>query len=404
MDEPAPGGQTSLGEFVALMAFAMSLVALSIDAMLPAFPDMAQDLQVTAANDIQLVVSLLFIGLAIGQLFYGPLSDSIGRKPAIYIGFVLFILGSLLSMVASDFTTMLTGRLLQGIGAAAPRTVAVALIRDRFHGSEMARVMSFIMTVFILVPIFAPALGQAILLLAGWRTIFGAFIVLALATLVWLSLRQPETLPKDQRRPFRPHYITAAFHEVLKSRLAMVYTLVAGCVSGAFLSYLNTSQQIFQVQYGLGKLFPLFFGILAVSVGFASLLNSGLVMRFGMHALANRALLLMMILTWLFLVIVWAYNGHPPLWLFMANCLALFFCIGVLFGNLNSIAMEPLGHVAGTAAAVIGSVTTLLAVVLSYLVGQAYNGTLFPLALAFVSLITVSVLLTRLTKTTGLPG
>ena len=404
MDEPASGGQTSLGEFVALMAFAMSLVALSIDAMLPAFPDMAQDLQVTAANDIQLVVSLLFIGLAIGQLFYGPLSDSIGRKPAIYIGFVLFILGSLLSMVASDFTTMLAGRLLQGIGAAAPRTVAVALIRDRFHGSEMARVMSFIMTVFILVPIFAPALGQAILLVAGWRTIFGAFIVLALATLVWLSLRQPETLPKDKRRAFTLKNITAAFHEVLMSRLAMVYTLVAGCVSGAFLSYLNTSQQIFQVQYGLGKLFPLFFGILAVSVGVASLLNSGLVMRFGMHALANRALQLMMILTWLFLAIVWAYDGHPPLWLFMANCLALFFCIGVLFGNLNSIAMEPLGHVAGTAAAVIGSVTTLLAVVLSYLVGQAYNGTLFPLALAFVCLITASALLTRLSKTTGLPG
>jgi DHA1 family bicyclomycin/chloramphenicol resistance-like MFS transporter len=404
MDESAPGGQTGLGEFVALMAFTMSLVALSIDAMLPAFPEMARDLQVTAANDIQLVVSMLFIGLAIGQLFYGPLSDSIGRKPAIYIGFVLFILGSLLSMMASDFSTMLAGRLLQGIGTAGPRTVAVALIRDRFHGPEMARVMSFIMTVFILVPIFAPALGQAILLLAGWRTIFGAFIVLALATLVWLSLRQPETLPKDQRRPFTLKNIMAAFREVLRSRLAMVYTLVAGCVSGAFLSYLNTSQQIFQVQYGQGKLFPLYFGILAVSVGFAALLNSALVMRFGMHALVHRALLLMMALSWLFLAIVWAYSGHPPLWLFMAICLALFFCIGILFGNLNSIAMEPLGHVAGMASAVIGSITTLSAVVFSYLAGQAYDGTLFPLALAFVSLITVSALLTKMCKTPGLSG
>jgi DHA1 family bicyclomycin/chloramphenicol resistance-like MFS transporter len=404
MDESAPGGQTSLGEFVALMAFTMSLVALSIDAMLPAFPEMARDLQVTAANDIQLVVSMLFIGLAIGQLFYGPLSDSIGRKPAIYIGFVLFILGSVVSMIASDFSTMLAGRLLQGIGTAGPRTVAVALIRDRFHGPEMARVMSFIMTVFILVPIFAPALGQAILLLAGWRTIFGAFIVLALATLVWLSLRQPETLPKDQRRPFTLKNIAAAFQEVLKSRLAMVYTLVAGCVSGAFLSYLNTSQQIFQVQYGQGKLFPLYFGILAVSVGFAALLNSALVMRFGMHALVHRALLLMMALSWLFLAIVWGYAGHPPLWRFMAICLALFFCIGILFGNLNSIAMEPLGHVAGMASAVIGSITTLSAVVLSYLAGQAYDGTLFPLALAFVSLITASALLTKMCKTPGLPG
>jgi DHA1 family bicyclomycin/chloramphenicol resistance-like MFS transporter len=280
---------TSLGEFVALMAFTMSLVALSIDAMLPAFPQMTQDLQVAQANDIQLVVSMLFIGLAIGQLFYGPLSDSIGRKPAIYIGFVLFILGSLLSMSASDFSTMLAGRLLQGIGAAGPRTVAVALIRDRFHGSEMARVMSFIMTVFILVPIFAPALGQAILIFAGWRSIFGAFVVLALSTLVWLSLRQAETLAKDQRRPFTLRNVKAALLEVMKSRMAMIYMLVAGCISGAFLSYLNTSQHIFQVQYGLGTQFPIYFGVLAVAVGIASLLNSRLVMRFGMHALANRA-------------------------------------------------------------------------------------------------------------------
>jgi DHA1 family bicyclomycin/chloramphenicol resistance-like MFS transporter len=139
-------------------------------------------------------------------------------------------------------------------------------------------------------------------------------------------------------------------------------------------------------------------------VGFAALLNSALVMRFGMHALVHRALLLMMGLSWLFLAIVWVYDGHPPLGLFVAICLALFFCIGVLFGNLNAIAMEPLGHVAGTAAAVIGSITTFLAVVLSYLAGQAYNGTLFPLALAFVSLITVSALLTKLSKAPGLPG
>jgi len=389
---------SSLAEFVALMAFTMSLVALSIDAMLPAFPDMARDLGVAGQNDIQLVVSMLFIGLATGQLFYGPLSDSIGRKPAIYVGFMLFILGSLLSMAAADFSTMLAGRLLQGIGAAGPRTVSVALIRDRFHGSEMARVMSFIMTVFILVPIFAPALGQGILLLAGWRAIYGAFIVLALLVLAWLSLRQPETLRADKRKPFTLVNVFAAFRVVIKNRVTVVYTLIAGCISGAFLSYLNTSQQIFQVQYGLGKQFPVYFGLLAVSVGCASLLNSTLVMRFGMHRLANSALIVMMILSWLFLMIVWLSHGHPALWLFMAMCLALFFCIGVLFGNLNSIAMEPLGHVAGTAAAVIGSSTTLLAVALGYLIGQAYDGTLFPMAIGFVSLISLSVLLTAIVK------
>jgi DHA1 family bicyclomycin/chloramphenicol resistance-like MFS transporter len=392
--EPAAGGQTSLGEFVALMAFSMSLVALSIDAMLPAFADMSRDLEVTGANDIQLVVSLLFVGLALGQLFYGPLSDSVGRKPAIYVGFAIFVLGSVLSMTAVDFHVMLAGRLLQGMGAAGPRTVSVALIRDRFHGSEMARVMSFIMTVFILVPIFAPILGQTILIFSGWRTIFGAFVVLSIMTMVWLGVRQPETLDRNLRKPFTLGNIGMACAMVVRTRPTVIYTLVAGCVSGAFLSYLNTSQQIFQVQYGLGRQFPFYFGALAVSVGLASLFNGRMVMRFGMHALADRALILMMVLSWLFLVTSWSFGGHPPLWLFMSNCFALFFCIGILFGNLNSIAMEPLGHVAGTAASVIGSATTLLAAGLGFLIGQAYDGSLLPIAASFVILSTLSVLMT----------
>jgi DHA1 family bicyclomycin/chloramphenicol resistance-like MFS transporter len=299
-------------------------------------------------------------------------------------------------MFSADFNTMLAGRLLQGIGAAGPRTVSMALIRDRCHGSEMARVMSYIMTVFILVPIFAPALGQSILIVAGWRAIFGAFIVLALATFVWLALRQAETLAPEMRRAFTLLNVTRAGREVIRSRLSMVYTLVAACVSGAFLSYLNTSQQIFQDLYGLGLQFPIYFGVLAVSVGIAALLNGWMVTRFGMHALARRALYLMAGLSWLLLFFVWLNDGHPPLWLFMSNCLALFFCIGVLFGNLNAIAMEPLGHVAGTAAAVIGSGTTLLAVVLSWLIGQAWDGSLFPLALGFVGLTSLSTLLVAL--------
>lgn len=395
-EEAALSGQAGFGEFVALMAFTMSLVALSIDAMLPAFPDMTRDLQVSGANNIQLVLSLLFIGLAFGQLFWGPLSDSIGRKPAMYMGFALFIVGSLLSMVAANFFLMLAGRFLQGLGAAGPRTVAVALIRDRFHGSEMAKVMSFIMTIFILVPIFAPALGQLILLFAGWRAIYGSFVLLAMMILVWLGLRQAETLPRERRRPFTLLNIRAAYSEVLGSRVAMIYTLVAACVSGAFLSYLNTSQQIFQVQYQLGTQFPLYFAFLAIAVGVASLLNSQMVMRFGMHTLANHALLLMTIVSWLFLLVVWLAGGHPALWLFMLLCLALFFCVGVLFGNLNSIAMEPLGHVAGTGAAVIGSFSTLLAVILSLIIGQAYDGSLFPMAIGFAVLASVSLVLTRL--------
>jgi len=376
------------------MALSMSMVALSIDTILPAFPEIAGDLEVSSVNDIQLVISLLFVGLALGQLFYGPLSDSIGRKPAIYIGFALLVIGSLLSMFAQDFQVMLAGRLLQGIGAAGPRTVTVALIRDRFHGSEMARVMSFIMTIFILVPIFAPALGQLILVFTGWRTIFAVFILLVVMTAVWLGLRQPETLAPEHRKPFNLRNVLAAFRTVIKNRVTVVYTLVAALVSGAFLSYLNTSQQIFQVQYGLGLQFPIYFGIMALAVGLASLLNGRMVMRLGMHTLTKRALYLLTVLSWLFLAISWYFGGHPPLWLFMTMGCALFFSIGVLWGNLNAIAMEPLGHVAGTASAVIGSSNTLIAAVLGYSIGQAYDGSLLPIALGFVGLSMLSVLLT----------
>jgi len=243
------------------------------------------------------------------------------------------------------------------------------------------------------VPVFAPALGQAILIFSGWRSIFGAFVVLALVNMLWLWLRQPETLALADRKPFTLQTVAAAFVVVVRCRPTVAYTMVSGCVSGAFLSYLNTSQQIFQVQYGLGRLFPVYFAVLAASVGSASLLNGRMVMKLGMHALANRALGLMMALSWLFLVIAWLYGGHPPLWLFMLICCALFFCIGILFGNLNAIAMEPLGHVAGTAASVIGSATTLLAAVLGFLIGRAYDGSLLPIAFGFASLTVVSVLI-----------
>jgi DHA1 family bicyclomycin/chloramphenicol resistance-like MFS transporter len=389
------GQKPGFREFIALMAFSMSLVALSIDAMLPAFPEMAADLAVPTANDVQLVISLLFIGLAIGQPLYGPLSDSIGRKPTIYLGFVLFILGALLSMMATTYTAMLAGRFIQGLGAAAPRTVSLALIRDRFQGSEMARIMSYIMTVFILVPILAPSLGQGILLVAHWRAVFGTLVLMAVATMTWLALRQPETLLPADRKPFTLEGVRKRFGDVLAHRVVLAYTLVTGCISGAFFGYLNVCQQIFQVQYGLGVLFPIYFAVLAFSVGVASLLNGKLVVRLGMHRLADWALRLMTVLSFVFLAAVWGYQGHPPLWLFMVLCLALFFCIGILFGNLNAIAMEPLGHVAGTGAAVIGSIATLVAVVLGYTIGESYDGTLLPMAVGFAVLTLFSLVLSR---------
>ena len=260
----------------------------------------------------------------------------------------------------------------------------------------MARVMSFIMTVFILVPILAPAVGQGILLLSNdWRAIFVFIALFSIAVQTWLALRQPETLPPAFRRPFTLVSVRAAFLEVLRNAPAMVYTLVAGCSFGAFMGYLNTCQPIFGEQYGLGPLFPLVFAGLALSAGLAAMLNGHLVLRFGMHRLTFGALNLIMVLSWLMLAISLVTDGQPPLWLFLTPLVAWFFCIGFIFGNINAMAMESLGHVAGSAAAIIGTLTTLLAVGLGYLTGRAYDGTVLSLVTGFAVLTTVSVALTR---------
>jgi DHA1 family bicyclomycin/chloramphenicol resistance-like MFS transporter len=375
--------QPGFGEFVALMAMMMSLAALSIDMTLPALPNIGRDLGVLRANDSQLVISLLFLGFAVGQIFYGPLSDNKGRKAAVYLGFGLIVAGSLCSLFASSFPIMLTGRFLQGLGVAGPRTIVLALVRDRYEGRTMAQVMSFVMAVFIMAPVVAPALGQGIMILAGWRAIFGFYLGLVLVVSVWFGLRQPETLAKNHRIPFSRVRIALAVREVLGNRIAFGYTLAAGLIFGSFIGYLNSSQQIFQQQYGLGRLFPLYFGIGALSVGCASFLNGKLVMRLGMRPLVLRSLTSMAGLSVVFLAIAYALAGHPPLWLLMAYLLIVFFCAGILFGNLNALAMAPMGHIAGTAAAVIGSLSTFLSLVLGTAVGQAYNGTILPLVGGF---------------------
>ncbi len=386
MPDPKATSGPHLREFVALMALMMSLVAMSIDAMLPALSDIGADLGAPSDNANQLVVTVLFLGLAVGQFFYGPLSDSIGRKPAITLGYAVFFAGSLLSIFAVSFPMLLAGRLLQGLGMAAPRSVSLALIRDRFEGRAMAQVMSFISVVFILVPIIAPSFGQAILLVADWRAIFVALLVLGGVSLLWFLLRQPETLPAARRVPLSAARVGRGLREVLHNPVALGYTLMAGLVAGAFQGYLSSAQQIFQFQYELGALFPVIFAINAVAIGLASFTNGRLVMRYGMRALSRLALLTLCALSVAFCGIVLVTNGQPSLWLFMGYLMPTFFCVGLLFGNMNSLAMEPLGHIAGLGAAVVGSLSTLLATPLGMVVGQAYNGTVTPLVVGFAVL------------------
>lgn len=388
----------ALGEFVVLMALLISLVALSIDAMLPALSEIGGELGVRRSNDSQLVVSGLFLGLAVGQLVYGPLSDSIGRKPAIYGGLVLFVIGCLLSIASWNFSVMLAGRFLQGLGAAGPRIVTIALVRDRYEGRAMARIMSLVMAVFIIVPAVAPALGQGVLFFAHWRMIFVILLLLAVVAFVWFGLRQEETLAVGLRRPLSLGGIVNGVRETLADRCALGYTIGAGLVFGAFVGYLTSAQQIFQGLFALGEQFPLYFAALALAIGGASYLNARLVMRHGMRPLSWRALQALCGLSLVYFGAAYALSGQPPLWTLMVWGMAAFFCMGILFGNFNAMAMESLGHIAGVAAAVVGSLTTVVSLVLGTWIGQLYDGTVLPLVGGFALLGVAALLVMHWTE------
>ena len=373
-------------EFALLIAMLMATAAMAIDAMLPALAEIGSDLGVARENNRQLVISALFLGLALGQIAYGPLSDRFGRKPGMYVGLGLFVLGSLLSMAAWNYPAMLAGRFLQGIGAAGPRIVCLALVRDRYEGREMARVMSFIFAVFVIVPTIAPALGQAILLVSGWRAIFGALLVFAIAGLAWFSIRQPETLTPERRVPLSIGPLAAAVGRVAGNRPAAGYATAAGLVFGGFLGYLNSAQQIFQEQFQVGALFPAYFAALSLAFAASSYANGRLVLRYGMRRLAIRGLQLLCLLSAGLLAALLQSGGAAPLWIFVVWGAAAFFCLGAVFGNVHALAMEPFGNVAGIAAALIGSYTSLLSLLLGALIGQFYDGTLLPLVGGFAVL------------------
>lgn len=378
--------RAGFGEFVALMALIMCLVALSIDAMLPALDQMRDALRVVEANDIQLVISVVFLGVAMGQLIYGLLADAWGRKRTVYLGFSLFIAGTLCSLLAQDLTTMLIGRFLQGLGAAGPRIVTVAIVRDQYKGKEMARVMSLIMTIFILCPVVAPLLGQGVLMVAGWREIFGMLLVLAFIAVGWFGVRQHETLPPEKRIPIALPRIRENLREIGRQRAALFYMVALGFVFGAFIGFLSSIQQVLQGVYGLGAIFPVYFAVLAISIGSASFSNAKLVMRFGMRTLALFATSAITVLSALALPLFIGQEGVPPLWLWMAYLLLTLFCVGLLFGNLNAMAMEPFGHIAGIASSMVGAVSTFIAVALGTLVAQQFNGTVLPVVIGFASL------------------
>ena len=382
-DMRRPVAALPIPEFVILLAIMVSTSALATDIMLPALDVMGLDLGVDDPNSVQLIVSSLFLGFAVGQALAGPLSDSFGRKPVIYGGYAIFTIGCFMSLFAGNWEVMIAGRVLQGLGAAAPRIVTMALVRDGYEGRAMARIMSIVMAVFILVPTVAPALGQAVIWLSGWRATFVVMIALGIFACLWFAARQPETLPRPARRPFSARSIGAGLREIMASHVAVGHTVALGLIFGVFLSYLSTAQQIFQVAYTTGPLFAVYFGMAALSIGGASVVNSLLVMRLGMRHLTRLALIGLAGLSFLFLIPAFAWDGTPPLALFMAWLILAFFFVGILFGNLTSIAMEPLGHIAGLGAALIGSLSNFIALPISFYIGHLFDGTIIPLVAGF---------------------
>ncbi|MDV7340398.1 multidrug effflux MFS transporter [Terasakiella sp. A23] len=393
MSQTVPQARQSTGEFIALMAFLMSLVALAIDAILPAFHAIGSSFDVTDQNQLQLVVGVLFLGMAIGQIFYGPLSDSIGRKPATYIGLALFIVGSLISAFAPTYEVLLWGRFIQGFGVAGPRTLTIAFVRDQYAGREMAKIMSFVISIFILVPALAPALGAGLLFFATWESIFYAFAILAFAVTMWLVIRQPETLHKEHRIKLEMRPILKGAKEALTNRISAGYMVVGGLAFACLVAYLNTAKLLYLDIYGIDELFPLYFAILALAVGASSVVNGKLVMKYGMRALMQLSLKMLIATSALFMTYLLATDGHPPFVLFMTAMVLIFFFMGILFGNSNAMAMEPMGHIAGIASSFIGAGTTLVSMSFGALIGQFYDQTLVPMIAGYTVLATISLLL-----------
>lgn len=366
-------------EFVVIVAAIMALNPLAMDLMLPALPDVGSAFHLVGANRVQAVLSVFLTGFGIGQFVIGPLSDRFGRRPILLGGLVVYGIASLLAIIAPSFETLLLARALQGLGSAAARVIATTIVRDCYSGRRMASVMSLAMMIFISVPVIAPSIGQAIMLLAQWRGVFIALLIYGVLTLAWIAIRLPETLPVSERKSLAIGEVTKNFIQAITNRQTIGYALAAGSVQGLLFGYVLCSQQIFTGIYRLGHYFPLAFAAIAIGVALAGFVNSRIVGRHGMRKISHIALVGQLAVSLIMLAA--ALAGWLSLPLFMILSTANLFAFGLIFSNFAALAMEPQGHIAGTASSLFGSVTTLIGILIGYAIGQYYDGTLVPLAI-----------------------
>ncbi len=388
-----PSLQLPRWEFIALAAALMALNALAIDIMLPGLQQIGASLGVENENHRQYVISAYIAGFGLAQLGYGPVSDRFGRRAPLLSGLAIYVLAALAASFSPSFTALLALRFVQGIGAAATRVIAVSVIRDTFGGRAMAEIMSLVFMVFMIIPVIAPNIGQLVMLFSEWHMIFVVMAAMALAITVWTALRLPETLHPEYRRPLTISSVVGGFGIVLSNRTAICYTLATTTVFGALFGFINSAQQIYVGIYGLGVLFPVLFAAVAGMMAVSSFANSQLVGRFGMRRLSHGALV------GFFLVNSTMFGlsllGPVPLPIFVALFTAAMLQFGWIGSNFNSIAMEPLGHVAGTASSVTGFIQTVGGGLIGAAIGQAFDGTVMPLSAGFclVSAIALAMVL-----------
>jgi DHA1 family bicyclomycin/chloramphenicol resistance-like MFS transporter len=371
----------SFPEFVVVIASIMALNPLAMDMMLPALPDIATAFHIVVANRPQAVLSTFLIGFGVGQFVMGPLSDRFGRRPVLLGGMTLYAIASVLAIAAPSFETILLARALQGLGTSATRVIATSIVRDCYAGRRMASVMSLAMMVFIAVPVIAPSFGQAVMLLTQWRGIFVVLMLYGVLALIWSALRMPETLPMSERKSLAVRDVLGAFRQTVTNRQTLGYALAAGCVMGALFAYVFCSQQVFTGIYGLGHYFPIAFAAIAVGTAIAGFLNARFVGRLGMRVISHGALVGFVVVAGTMLV--GAKFAMLPLPLFMVLSALMMFAFGLMIANFTALAMEPQGHIAGTASSLYGSITTLLGIGIGTTIGQDYDGTLLPFAFGF---------------------
>jgi len=380
------------GEFIALIAMMFATIAFSIDAMLPALHQIGEELVPEDPTRAALVLTSFVFGMGLGTFFCGPLSDAYGRRRVMFCGASLYIVSAAAAWASNSFELILAARVLQGIGAAGPRVVSVAVIRDLFSGREMARILSIVMIIFTLVPAIAPAMGVLIIHAAGWRAIFASFIIFSLISVLWLWLRLPETLPVAARRPIRLALMRSAVQQMFKHRTVCLAILVQTSAMAALFSLLMLIQPVYAHTFDRLDTFPYWFGVIALASGFSSLMNAVLVMHFGMRRLVTVALGVQIVFSAIMLSVS-PYTGIYSFPLFLIWQFFVFFQAGLTVGNLNAIAMEPMGHIAGMAASVVGAFSTVIAAAIASPIALLFDGTIRPLVGTILVLATLGFIL-----------